>query len=197
MNGKHRGKLIRGGALTLALIACACPAFAQISVFAANEVRAAGIKDRLHGVRFTLKDGADGARKHSKAVAEAFQDTDDWAHATEAYYARKTELVARAAKLENTLDALVSRNVPERAEEVTEALDALVKGADTLRSDYEFYMKLPVLADGPQRQAAQAAMRLLGQTGDYPVTFAYFLSKTPKRPPYAPLPPGVMSIRHQ
>jgi hypothetical protein len=40
-------------------------------------------------------------------------------------------------------------------------------------------------------------MRLLAQTGDYPVSLAYFLDKTPHRPPFAPLPPGVMAIRHR
>jgi len=190
-------KLLRGGFLCLALLSCTSPAFAQISDFAANEVRAAGVKDRLHAVSFTLKDGSDGARKLSATITDAFKGTDDWAPATEAYYARRTELAARAAKLEGKLDAVISRNVPERSDDVTEALGAIVKSADGLRSDYEFYMKLPRLADGPQRQAAQAAMRLLGQTGDYPVAFAYFLSKTPNRPPFAPLPPGVMSIRHK
>lgn len=181
----------------LAALLCAAPASAQISAFAANEVRAAAVKDRLRGVQTTLKDGSEGAKKHSLAVAEAFKGTDDWAPAAEAYYSRKKELVARAAKLEVRLDVVVSRNAPERADDVTAALDPMVKLADVLRSDYEFYMKLPKLAQGPQRQAAQAAMRLLASTGDYPLSLAYFLDKTPTRPPFAPLPPGVMNIRHK
>lgn len=176
-------RLLRGGVLSLALLLGASPAFAQISVFAANEVRAAAAKDRLHGVQNTLKDGADGARRHSAAVTDAFKDADDWAPATEAYYARKGELLARAAALEAKLDAALGRNAPERAEDVAKALEAVCKKADVLRSDYEFYMKLPRLADGPRRQAAQAAMRLLGQTGDYPVSLAYYLDRTPRRPP--------------
>jgi hypothetical protein len=190
-------KMLRGAVVSFALLACAAPAFAQVSVFAANEVRAASVKDRLRLVKATLKDGSEGARRHSTAITEAFKDTADWAPATEAYYARKIDLVARAAALEAKLDASIARNAPERAEDAAKELDALCKFGDVLRSDYEFYMKLPGLADGPQRQAAQAAMRLLGQTGDYPVSFAYFLDKTPNRPPFAPLPPGVMSIRHK
>lgn len=170
---------------------------AQVSLFAANEVRVAGAKDRLRAVRLTLTDGTEGARKHSTAITEAFKETDDWAPAVEAYYARKSDLVKRAAALDAKLDAVIVRNSPERAEDTTKALDALVKVADTLRSDYEFYMKLPRLAEGPQRRAAQAAMRLLAQTGDYPVSLAYFLDRTPHRPPFAPLPPGVMAIRHR
>lgn len=181
----------------LAALLCAGPASAQVSEFAANEVRAAAVKDRLHGVQVTLKDGSEGAKKHSVAVTEAFKGTDDWAPAAESYFLRKKDLVARAAKLEARLDAAISRNAPERAEDVTAALDPVVKLADVLRSDYEFYMKLPKLAEGPQRLAAQASMRLLAQTGDYPLSLAYFLDKTPTRPPFAPLPPGVMSIRHK
>ncbi len=173
------------------------PARAQVSVFAANEVRVAGVKDRLRAVKTTLKDGSDGAKRHSTAITDAFKETDDWAAAVEAYYARKADLVARATALDAKLDAVITRNSPERADEVTKELDALAKFSDTLRSDYEFYMKLPKLADGPQRAAAQAAMRLLGSTGDYPVALAYFLDKTPHRPPFAPLPPGVMAIRHK
>lgn len=181
----------------LAALLCAGPASAQVSDFAANEMRAAAVKDRLHGIQVTLKDGSDGARKHSLAVTEAFKGTTDWATAAETYYMRKKDLVSRSSKLEAKLDAAISRNAPERADDVTSALDPVVKLAEVLRSDYEFYMKLPKLAEGPQRQAAQAAMRLLGQTGDYPLALAYFLDKTPTRPPFAPLPPGVMSIRHK
>lgn len=190
-------KMLQGAAVSLALLACASEGYAQVSVFAANEVRAASVKDRLRLIKATLKDGSEGARRHSTAITAAFKDTGDWATATEAYYARKVDLAARAAALEAKLDAAIARNAPERAEDAAKELDALFKFGDVLRSDYEFYMKLPGLADGPQRHAAQAAMRLLGQTGDYPVSLAYFLDKTPNRPPFAPLPPGVMAIRHQ
>ncbi len=172
------------------------PARAQISVFATNELRVAGAKDRLRGMKTSLKDGTEDAKRHSSAITDAFKETDDWAPAVEAYYARKGALAARASALDAKLDAAIARNAPERAEEVSKELDALVKIADTLRSDYEFYMKLPRLAEGPHRHAAQAAMRLLAQTGDYPVAFAFYLNKTPHRPPFAPLPPGVMAIRH-
>lgn len=195
------GDSVRGGSraafLALLLLGLAAPCRSQVSVFAANEVRAASLKDRLRGIMTTLKDGSEGARKHSTAVTDAFRDTDDWAPATEAYYARKNDLVARAAALEIKLDAEIARNSPERAEDLTKALEAINKFGAVLRSDYEFYMKLPQLAAGPQRHASQAAMRLLAQTGDYPVSFAYFLDKTPNRPPFAPLPPGVMAIRHK
>lgn len=185
--------------LTLAaLLACAHASFAEeASVFASNEMRAAGVKDRLRHVKATLKDGGDGARGLSTAVAEAFKDAPDWAVATEAYYARKGDLAARAAALEARFDAVIGRNTPEKADDTAKALDEICKLENTLRSDFEFYLKLPKLAGGPQRRAAQAAMRLLGKTGDYPVSLAYFLDKTPNRPPFAPLPPGVMAIRHE
>lgn len=195
------GKIIRGGVgpavLAFAMLGAVTPCFSQVSVFAANEVRAASVKDRLRGIKAALTDGTEGTRRLSAAITDAFKETADWAPATEAFYARKSDLAARAAALEAKLDASIARNAPERAEDAAKELDALCKFGDVLRSDYEFYMKLPKLADGPQRQAAQAAMRLLGQTGDYPVSLAFFLDKTPNRPPFAPLPPGVMAIRHK
>lgn len=181
----------------VATMLLATSASAQVSEFAANEMRAAAIKDRLHGIQVTLKDGSEGAKKLSVAVTEAFQGTEDWAPAAESYYLRKKDLAARAAKLETMLDAAVARNTPEKAAESAAALEPVFKSAETLRSDYEFYMKLPKLAGTLQRPAAQAAMRLLAQTGDYPLSLAFFLDKTPTRPPFAPLPPGVMSIRHK
>lgn len=183
--------------LCLPLLCAAAPGSAQVSGFAANEARALSAKDGLRGIRTTLKEGSPGALRHSAAISAAFKDTDYWAPAVETYYALKTDLVARAAALEAKLDAAIARNAPERAKDTTKALDELGKKVDVLRSDYEFYMKLPRLAAGPQRRAAQAAMCLLAQTGDYPVTLAYFLDKTPHRPPFSPLPPGVMSIRHR
>lgn len=184
--------------LALALLGCAAPCFAAVSGFASNEVRTASAKDRLRLIKTTLKDGTEGAKRHSDAITAAFKETGDWAVATEAYYARKRDLVARAEALEARFDDLIGRNAPERADEVTKTLDEACKHEAVLRSDYEFYMKLPRLAEAPERRhAAQAAMRLLSSTGDYPVSLAYFLDKTPNRPPFAPLPPGVMSIRHQ
>jgi hypothetical protein len=197
MGDMIRSKFFRGAVLSLALLACAAPGFAQVSIFAGNEVRAAALKDRFRIVRTSLKDGTEGSRRLSAAISEAFKETGDWAPAVEAFYARKSDLVARAAALDAQLDAVIAANSPERVEEVTKALDDVCRKGDVLRSDYEFYMKLPQLAGGPQRQASQAAMRLLGHTGDYPVSLAYFLNKTPHRPPFAPLPPGVMAIRHQ
>jgi hypothetical protein len=170
-------------AAVLALLAV-LPAAAEISPFAANEVRVASVKDRLRGVSASLKDGTEGAKRHGAAVSEAFRDADDWAPAVEAYYARKRDLLARASALDETVDAEIVRNEPEREAQVTKALDALVRRADALRADYEFYMRLPKLAEGPHRRAAQAAMRLLAQTGDYPVTHAYYLDKIPRRRPF-------------
>jgi hypothetical protein len=181
--------------LIFALFGAAAPGFGQVSLFAANEVRAAGMKDRFRNVQTTLRDGSEGARRHSAAITEAFKDADDWAPAAEDYYARKKDLIARAAALEGKLTSVIALNSPEGAQDVSAKLDDLGKTADILRSDYEFYMKLPGLAAGPQRRAAQAAMRLLGSTGNFPVSLAYFLDKTPHRPPFAPLPPGVMLIR--
>jgi hypothetical protein len=183
-----------------ALIGClgaAAPARAQVSIFASNEVRAASVKDRLRTVRTTLKDGTQSAKLLSLAISDAFRETRDWAPAAEEYYARKNDLAARAAALDAKIDAVMARNAPERAEDTTKALEEVCGPADVLRSDYEFYMKLPLLAADGQRAAAQAAMRLLGHTGNYPVALAYFLDKTPRRPPYAPLPAGVMAIRHR
>jgi hypothetical protein len=190
-------KIFRGGVLCVTLLGRATPAFAQASIFSSNELRAVSVRDRLQNVTTTLRDGSAGARRHSEAVSAAFKGTRDWAPAAETYYARKGDLVARANALEAKLDAAIARNSSEHTEDVTKALDSLSKFVDVLRSDFEFYMKLPTLADGPQRRAAQSAMRLLGQTGDYPVSLAYFLDKTPNRAPYEPLPPGVMSIRHK
>jgi hypothetical protein len=190
--------MIRAGAalLTLSLAAAPCsPAFGQVSAFAANEVRAASLKDRLRVVTGTLEEGTEGVRRHSRAVTDALEDADDWAPAVEAYYARRRELVARAAALGSRLDDAIARDSSD--EDMTKTLDELLKKGDVLRSDYEFYMALPRLAAGPRRKAAQAAMRLLGHTGDYPVSLAFFLDKTAHRPPFAPLPPGVMAIRHR
>lgn len=185
-------------ALVLSLAAGAVsPAAAQVSIFASNEVRAASVKDRLRTVRTTLKDGSQPAKLLSLAISDAFRETRDWAPATEEYYARKNDLAARAAVLDAKIDAVMARNSSERAEETTNALEEVCRPADVLRSDYEFYMKLPLLAAEGQRSAAQAAMRLLGRTGNYPVSLAYFLDKTPRRPPFAPLPAGVMAIRHR
>lgn len=182
-----------GRSVLLVLLACAAPCAAVEASFSANELRGASMKDRLHGIETTLKDGSEGARRHSLSVTEAFRGTDDWAAATETYYSRKGELLARAAKLEKALEAVVARNSPEDAESVEKALDEIYKKGDVLRSDYELYLKLPALAAGPQRPAAQAAMRLLGQTGDYRVSLAYLVNRTPTRPPFAALPPAVIS----
>ena len=179
------------------LFGAAASSYGQVSLFGANELRAVGVKDRLSRVEDTLKDGGEGARRHSTALIGAFKDAEDWAPAVEDYYARKNELIARAAALKAKLETAVARNSPECADDVTKALDDIFKKEAVLRSDYEFYMRLPRLADGPQRSYAQAAMRLLGQTGDYRVSLAFFLSRTPNRPPFAPLPPGVMAIRHR
>ena len=103
-----RARIIAG----LALLAAASPCFAETSSFAANEVRSASAKDRLRGIRTTLKDGSDGAKRHSAAVTAAFKGTPDWAVATEAFYARKTDLVARAEALEARIDAAIGRNAP-------------------------------------------------------------------------------------
>ena len=184
-------------AVAILILGAAVPAPCATSPFAGNEVGAASVKDRLRSIRTTLKDGSEGARRLSTAIADAFKDTGDWAPATEAYYARKNELATRATALEEELDAVIAGNSPERSEAVNKSLDKVAKKDAVLRSDYEFYMKLPKLAAGPHRRAAQAAMRLLAQTNDYPVSLAFFLDKTPNRAPFAPLPPGVMSIRHR
>lgn len=190
-------KVTRAALLVTALVGAALPARAEAPVFTANEMRAARTKDLLRGVQNEFKDGTPAAGRHSRAVTAAFKGTDDWAPAAEAYYARRTDLVERAAALEVEVDAAVVRNTPQRAGDVAASLDALDKRVSVLRSDYELYAGLPRLAVGPQRKAAQAAMRLLGQTGDYAVTLAYFLDKTPQRAPFAPLAPGVMYIRHR
>lgn len=180
-----------------AALASATPARAEVTMFTSNEMRAAGIKDRLRGVQASLKEGTPAAKRHSTAVTAAFKGTDDWAPAAEAFYARGADLIGRAAALETQVNEALLRNTPQRAAAVATTLDDIDKTARVLRSDHEFYVGLPRLAAGPQRAASQAAMRLLAQTGDYAVTLAYFLDKTPGRPPFAPLPPGVMAIRHR
>jgi hypothetical protein len=184
-------------AALLALLVLAVPVRAQVTLFAENEFRGVETKDQLRAVQTTLATGSEGAKKHAAAVSEAFKGTDDWAPAVESYFELKGALIKRAAALEGRLNGVIAQNAPERAEAVKAKLDAVCKVADVLRSDYEFYMRLPELTKGPQRRAAQAAMRLLSQTKDYPVAFAYFLGNTPGRPPFAPLKPGVMSIRHR
>jgi hypothetical protein len=187
---------IRRALLSALLIGAAAPGFGQgPSVFAGNEVRAAGMKDRLRDIKTSLKDGSEGARRLTAAITDAFKGADDWAPAVEDYYARKSGLAARAEALESKLDAALGLNSSDRSEESAKALDAVGGAADVLRADYEFYMKLPRLAEGPQRHAAQAAMRLLAATGDYPVALAFFIERTPRRPPFAPMAPGVTAIR--
>jgi hypothetical protein len=186
----------RWTALALAVMALSgSPARAQVSVFANNELRAASVKDRLREVKLTLGEGTDGARRLSAAVAQAFKGETDWAPATEDFYARKADLLGRADELERRLLAALAQNAPERADDVRKALDGLAAQSDVLRSDFQFYVRLPQLADGPERRAALSAMRLLAQTGKYPLTLAYYLDKTPQRAPFAPLPPGATTVR--
>lgn len=181
----------------MALLVSPFAARAEVPLFTANEMRAARMKDQLRAVQTEFKDGTPPALRHSRAVAAAFKDAEEWAPDAETYYGRKNGLVERAAALEAQLEAAVVRNTPERAGEVARSLDGIDKKARVLRSDHEFYVGLPRLAAGPQRKAAQAAMRLLGQTGDYVVALAFFLDKTPQRAPFAPLAPGAMYIRHR
>lgn len=166
-----------------------------ISVFSSNEVRAEALKDRLRTYRTALKDGGEPARKLSADVAEAFKGTSDWATSTEAYYARKNGLLKRAAAVEARVDETISGNSPESAAAVSKTLDAVTKTADLLRSDFEFYEKLPRLAATDQRPAALAAMRVLGQTGDFPAALAYFQQKAPDRAPYAAMPAEAAASR--
>jgi hypothetical protein len=189
---------LRGAALAVAasaLLGAAVPARAQVSIFASNEVRAAAVKDRLREVKLTLEDGTDGARRLSVAITLAFKGEDDWAPVTEDFYARKRDLVARSAELERKLIAAIAQNSPERADDARKALEEIAAASDVLRSDFEFYMKLPQLANGPERRAALSAMRLLAQTGKYPLTLAYYLDKTPHRAPFAPMAPGATAVR--
>jgi len=182
-------------ALLATLASLPVPARAQVSVFADNEVRAASVKDRLREVKVTLTEGTDGARRLTASVSQAFQGESDWATATEDFYSRKTDLLKRAADLDRGLTAALALNTPERAEDARKAIEAVSAKSDVLRGDFELYMKLPRLAAGPERRAAQSAMRLLSQTGKYPLTLAYFLDKTPGRPPFAPLSPSVTAVR--
>lgn len=177
------------------LASLAAPARAQVSVFAENEVRAASVKDRLREVKVTLTEGTDGARKLTAAVSQAFRGETDWAGATEDFYARKTDLLKRGAELDRALSSVLTQNSPERAEDVRKAIEGVSAKSDVLRADFEFYMRLPRLAAGSDRQAALSAMRLLSQTGKYPLTLAYYLNKTPGRAPFAPLSPGVTAVR--
>lgn len=167
-------------------------AHGQASLFSVNELRTATAKDRLRAVRRELKDGSEGGKRHSAAVTAAFKGEADWAPATESYYSRKNDLVKRALALETEVDAAVKGNSPEKAPEVSEKLDEVLKRCDALRTDYEFYMALPRLAKGKEGPSARATMRLLSQTGDYHIALAYYLDKDPKRKPFDPLQPGVM-----
>jgi len=180
----------------LALLALpAVPARAQVSLFADNEVRAASVKDGLRELKVTLTEGTDGARRLTASVSEAFKGETDWAAATEDFYARKTDLLKRGADLDRALSAALAQNAPERAEDARKTIEDIAAKADVLRGDFEFYMKLPRLAGGSDRPAALSAMRLLSQTGKYPLTLAYFLNKTPGRAPFAPLSPAATAVR--
>lgn len=181
-------------ALVLAALLCP-PAPAQEPVFTSNEVRAAKLRDRLREARAAVADDTDAGKALTARTTEAFRGTDDWTKASESYYGLRRGLRARAAALEKELDAAMALNTSEQAEKAAKGVDAAAKKADVLLSDWEFYVRLPELADGPQRQVAQAAMRLLVQTKDYPMALAFYRSRTSDRRPFGPLSPPATAVR--
>lgn len=168
---------------------------AQSTIFTANEVRATKAKDYLRDIRATLKDGTEAGRKLTARTSDAFNDTPDWAKATENYYSLRRQLIARSGAIEARLDKNMAANTSLEAEKVRDLTDDLIKEAELLRSDYEFYVRLPALAAGPQRKAAQASMRLLSQTGKYPLALAYYLDKATDRRPFSPLSAPLTLVR--
>lgn len=179
----------------LAAALLAAPAAAQTTMFTANEVRATAVKDRLREMRGTLKDGTPRGKALSAAVTAVFKGEDDWGPAVENYYALRKELLERAATVEARLDKAMTANTMEGAEGARDKAAAPLKDADILRSDYELYVGLPARAYGTDRKAALAAMRLLSQSGKYPMALAYFLSKAKDRRPFSPLTPASALVR--
>jgi hypothetical protein len=178
------------------VLSVAAPGYSQDSMFGSNEARAAAMKDHFREMRTTLQTESAANRLLTIQTKDAFRNTADWAPAAEAYYALRRALLARSNVLEAKLDAVMASNTSEKADAVNSAIEPLYKKADVLRTDYEFYVRLPVLAAGPQREAAQASMRLLSQTEEYPIAFAYFLSKTSLPKPFSPMPAALMPFHH-
>lgn len=168
---------------------------AQATAFTANEVRATTVKDQLRELRATLKDQNERGKKLTAATSEAFRETPDWGRAVESYYGLRKDLMARAADVESRIDKAMAANSTSQAEKVRDQTAEVLRQAELLRSDYELYARLPALAAGPQRKAAQASMRLLTQTGKYPMALAYYLDKSTDRRPFAPLTPPLTLVR--
>jgi hypothetical protein len=168
--------------------------FASASIFGQTEMRAATVRDHLRSVRLTLREPSAANRALTARTVDAFKGEADWAAAAEAYYALRPALVSRAASLEARLDAALASNTLEN-DQSGKAMERVQKEAEALRSDYELYLRLPLMAQGPQRAQAQATMRLLSQTGQYPVALAFLDSRMPNRMPFAPLPPAAITIR--
>lgn len=181
---------VLAAALAAPALVAPAPAAAQSSIFTANEIRAADMKDHLRRIRETFKDGSAPNRKITAQITQALSGSDDWRKTAEAYYALSRGLVARAAALESQLDSRMAANTTDEADKVRRATEDILKKCEVLRSDYEFYSRLPVLATGPDGKVAQAAMRLLAQTGEYPVALAYYLNRARDAGPFAPLSPA-------
>jgi hypothetical protein len=180
----------RSRSLAAALLLCAAAAAA--SPFSQNEIRVAAVKDELRVVRTTLRRGSENRKAFGAAVSRAFDGEPSQAKDAEDYDTLAAELEERAHAIERRLDAAISRNTPENAENVAEATDALVKVARTLRSDFEMYTRLPGRALTEERPAALATMRFLSQTGSFPMALAYYRSRLPERKPFNPLPAGYL-----
>lgn len=173
-----------------ALFAGSWPASA--SQFTVNETRAAALRDELRAIRAAFKPGGDTRRRLAARVVEAFRGEEDWGKASEAYDLAGNALADRAAALERRLDGAMAKNTPENSEKVMLDCDAVFEAGRTLRSDFEFYVRLPGFRGEKEQAAARATMRLLTQTGSYLMALSYFDSRLPGRPPFLPLPPGLL-----
>ncbi|MBI3288760.1 MAG: hypothetical protein HYZ74_04500, partial [Elusimicrobia bacterium] len=111
--------------LSIALLASGAPAFGQVSAFANNEVRAESMKNYLRRIQAAFTEGSESMARHTAAVVEAFQDSEDWPEAVDAYHLLEADLVKRAAALDAELDAAIARNSPENEPHVAKELSAL------------------------------------------------------------------------
>ncbi|MBI3548228.1 MAG: hypothetical protein HY078_04150 [Elusimicrobia bacterium] len=155
-------------------VALRAPARAQLSAWSKSEIRAAGLRNRIKSVKDILREGSPASRRLHAQMTVAFKSASDRAAAINAYAARKHDLLARADALELELEKTLMTVTPDREEQAAAATEALRRKGETLRADFDLYVALPAAAIGTRGDLAQAAMRMLSQTGQYPVVRTYY-----------------------
>lgn len=166
----------------LAVLACAALAAARAASqdWTRVELRVNSLRGAVRSVREVLSDGSPGARRLARRAAAAFAQEADAREAARAYDARRKDLLARADELDRELDQAAAGNIPGEETKAGVAAERAGRGVDLLRADFEFYSRLPLLS-GRDREAGQAAMRLLGETGEYPETRAFLTNRLSRR----------------